>query len=254
MWTRKELKTKSKIRFRANRWKSILVALILMFVMGTLGTGFHLVEKLSTDDDSAAVAEQENVELQHHKTEMENKIIIEEVAIDAALAVSVFIIIVLVVVIIACIIIIPLQLFVFNPLEIGCKRFFVKNLKEDAQTREICYAFDNGYKNNVKIMFFRDLYTFLWLLLLVIPGIIKSYEYQMIPYILAENPGISKEEAFSLSKKMMYGNKWKSFVLDLSFLGWEILDIVTFGILGIFYLSPYEAQTEAALYEAVKNQ
>lgn len=167
---------------------------------------------------------------------------------------SVFIIFLLIVVIIACIIVIPLQVLVFNPLEIGCKRFFIKNLKEDAQTREICYAFDNGYKNNVKIMFLRDLYTALWLFLLVIPGIIKTYEYQMIPYILAENPGISKEEAFSLSKKMMYGNKWKSFVLDLSFLGWEILNIFTLGILGVFYLNPYEAQTEAALYEAVKNQ
>ena len=103
-------------------------------------------------------------------------------------------------------------------------------------------------------MFFRDLYTFLWMLLFIIPGIIKSYEYQMIPYILAENPEISRNEAFQLSKDMMYGNKWKSFVLDLSFLGWEILNICTFGILGIFYVNAYEDQTEAALYETIKNQ
>lgn len=258
MWTRKELKTKSKIRFRANRWKSVLAALVLMFVMGTLGTGVNLLEKLSVDDDSAVEQESEEL-LRDHTKETKNEIIIEgeaigDVIINNALAVSVFIIILLVVVIIACAIVIPLQILVFNPLEIGCKRFFLKNLKEDAQTREMCYAFDNGYKNNIKIMFFRDLYTALWLLLLLIPGIIKAYEYQMIPYILAENPGISKKEAFALSKKMMYGNKWKSFVLDLSFLGWEILDFFTLGILGIFYLNPYEAQTEAALYEAVKNQ
>ncbi len=268
MWTRKELKTKSKVRFRANRWKSVLTALILMFAIGSLGTGFNLLGKFTIDDDSTVAfsvnddgtVEQESEEsLQYHTTEGKNKIVMEgetigEVTIDDALAVSVVIIVLLVVVIIACIIVIPLQILVFNPLEIGCKRFFVKNLKEDAQIREICYAFDNGYKNNVKIMFFRELHTALWFLLLVIPGIIKAYEYQMIPYILAENPGISKAEAFALSKKMMQGNKWKSFVLDLSFLGWELLDIITLGILGVFYLSPYEAQTEAALYEAVKNQ
>lgn len=268
MWTRKELKTKSKVRFRANRWKSVLTALILMFAIGSLGTGFNLLGKFTIDDDSTVAfsvnddgtVEQESEEaLQYHTTEGKNKIVMEgetigEVTIDDALAVSVVIIVLLVVVIIACIIVIPLQILVFNPLEIGCKRFFVKNLKEDAQIREICYAFDNGYKNNVKIMFFRELHTALWFLLLVIPGIIKAYEYQMIPYILAENPGISKVEAFALSKKMMQGNKWKSFVLDLSFLGWELLDIITLGILGVFYLSPYEAQTEAALYEAVKNQ
>lgn len=258
MWTRKELKTKSKVRFRANRWKSVLTALILMFVIGSLGTGFNLLGKFTIDDDSTVEQESEE-ELQYHTTEGKNQIVMEEetigeVTIDDALAVSVVIIVLLVVVIIACIIVIPLQILVFNPLEIGCKRFFVKNLKEDAQIREICYAFDNGYKNNVKIMFFRELHTALWFLLLVIPGIIKAYEYQMIPYILAENPGISKAEAFALSKKMMHGNKWKSFVLDLSFLGWELLDIITLGILGVFYLSPYEAQTEAALYEAVKNQ
>ena len=53
---------------------------------------------------------------------------------------------------------------------------------------------------------------------------------------------------------MMSGNKWKAFVLDLSFLGWEILNTMTIGILGIFYVKPYEYQTEAALYEALKQE
>ena len=258
MWTRKELKAKSKIRFRANRWKSVLAALVLMFAIGTVGTGTTFIEKITESDDSAVEQEGEEI-LQEDSQETKNEIVIEgksigDVVIDNALVVAVFIIVLLVVLIVICAVVIPLQILVFHPLEIGCKRFFFKNLKEDAQTREICYAIDNGYKNNVKIMFFRELYIFLWMLLLIIPGIIKVYEYQMIPYILVENPGISKEEAFALSKKMMYGNKWKSFLLDLSFLGWEILNIFTLGILGIFFLKPYEAQTEAAFYEVLKNQ
>ena len=87
----------------------------------------------------------------------------------------------------------------------------------------------------------------------LIPGIIKSYEYRMIPYILGETPNIPKEEAFALSRAMMTGNKWKAFVLDLSFLGWYILSGLTFGILGIFYVNPYVEQTSAALYQKLKS-
>ena len=61
----------------------------------------------------------------------------------------------------------------------------------------------------------KGLFQFLWLLLLVIPGIIKSYEYRMIPYILSENPKVSRQRAFEISKLMMNGNKWDTFVLDL---------------------------------------
>lgn len=250
MWTRKELKAKSKIRFQATYWKSVLVALILMFVMGSLGgAGSSVTQMMGASGNS----EEEDITL-YAEDSINSEAMEDADVIGDIMVISIFIIVFVVVIIVVGIIVIPLQIFVFNPLEIGCKRFFLKNLKEDAQAREICYAFDNGYKNSMKTMFFRDLYTFLWCLLLIIPGIIKSYEYSMIPYILAENPEISREEAFALSKKMMYGNKWKAFVLDLSFLGWQILNIFTLGILGIFYVGPYEAQTEAALYEAIKNQ
>ena len=253
MWTRKELKTKSKIRFQANYWKSVLVALVLTLVIGTLGGRSILTEKFSENGNSETQDSEESIAYDMGYS-MGNAVTEKSDVVGDAVVMAVFVIILVIAIIVVGVILIPLQVFVFNPLEIGCKRFFLKNLKEDAQAREMCYAFDNGYKSNVKTMFFRGLYTFLWTLLLIIPGIIKAYEYQMIPYILAENPGMDKKEAFALSKKMMYGNKWKSFVLDLSFLGWEILNILTLGILGIFYVSPYEWQTEAALYEAIKNQ
>ena len=101
-------------------------------------------------------------------------------------------------------------------------------------------------------MFFRDLYTFLWSLLFVIPGIVKGYEYRMIPYLLAEYPDMPMEDAFTISRNMMYGNKWKAFVLDLSFILWVLLSGITLGLAGIFYVDPYMAQTNAALYDAIK--
>ena len=116
----------------------------------------------------------------------------------------------------------------------------------------IKFAFDHNYKNIVKVMFFRDLYTVLWTLLFIIPGIVKSYEYQMIPYLLAENPQMTKEQAFAESKRMMTGQKWRAFVLDLSFLGWKILSLFTLGILDIFYVQPYMDSAHAALYDALR--
>ena len=148
-----------------------------------------------------------------------------------------------------------LSAFLLNPIELGCDKFFYKNLDEPAEVaKNVLFAFDNNYLNVVKTMFFRDLYTFLWSLLFVIPGIIKAYEYRMIPYILADDPTISTEEAFAKSREMMTGQKWKAFVLDLSFIGWNILSILTCGILAVFYVAPYQNATNAALYEALNGK
>lgn len=105
--------------------------------------------------------------------------------------------------------------------------------------------------NVVKIMFCRGLFTLLWSLLFIIPGIIKAYEYRMIPYLLAENPDMDMSEAFARSKEMMMGNKWEAFVLDLSFIGWYFLSAFTCGILSIFYVKPYVQLTNTELYVAL---
>lgn len=139
--------------------------------------------------------------------------------------------------------------FILNPVDVGAKRFFVKSLEEAAEVKEIAFAFDNNYKNVAKILFVKDLKVLLWSLLFIIPGVIKSYEYFMMPYLLAENPNLTKEEAFRLSKQMMTGNKWKTFVLELSFFWWDMLSAITVGIVGIFYVNPYKNLTFAALYE-----
>lgn len=158
------------------------------------------------------------------------------------------VILVLVTVIIA-IVVFFINVFFFNPLEVGTKRFFVKNLSQPAEVKEVAYAYDNSYKNVIKILFIRDMCIIGWSLLFIIPGIVKAYEYLMIPYLLAENPNLTKDQAFTLSKQMMTGQKWKAFVLHLSFIGWDFLSSLTLGILGIFYVQPYRCLTFAALYE-----
>lgn len=266
MWTRKDLKTKAKERMSLNYWRSVLVALILTAVAGggaasaagAFGGGSdsssisdeirYMLSDNGDDEDSASDA------LDSFEEMLNDDFYLDDGVDDFIAIVLIAIVIALVVVLIATVIAVLLRVFLLQPLEVGCKRFFTRNLDDNAQVKEVCFSYDHNYMNSVKIMFFKELYTFLWTLLFVIPGIIKSYEYKQVPYILAENPDITKEEAFARSKQMMSGNKWKAFVLDLSFLGWEILNTMTIGILGIFYVKPYEYQTEAAFYEALKQE
>jgi uncharacterized membrane protein len=102
-----------------------------------------------------------------------------------------------------------------------------------------------------KVTFLVGLFTFLWSLLFVIPGIIKSFSYSMSTYILAENKGKSALECINESKAMTEGHKMDLFVLGLSFIGWGFLCAITFGIAGIWVI-PYIQATYANAYNSLK--
>ena len=114
-------------------------------------------------------------------------------------------------------------------------------------------AFKQGYMNIAKILVIRDIKIFLWSLLFVIPGVIKSYQYRMLPYILAENPDITTQDAFDRSKQLTDGQKLDIFVLDLSFIGWYFLGSILFGI-GLYFVYPYFKSTNALLYLYLSDQ
>ena len=97
-----------------------------------------------------------------------------------------------------------------------------------------------------------NLYTFLWGLLLIIPGIMASYSYAMTNYILADYPELTASEAIARSKEMMKGNRFRLFCLDLSFIGWGILCLLTLGI-GNLFLTPYTEASHAAFYREVSG-
>jgi len=139
------------------------------------------------------------------------------------------------------------SLFVAGPLEVGHNRFYLESRFQDSPFARLFYAFSCGsYGNIVKTQFLAKLKIFLWSLLFVIPGIIKSYEYAMVPYLLAENPAMPSERAFELSRDMMEGRKWDLFVLDLSFFGWELLASIV--VIGGIFLQPYIEATHAEVY------
>lgn len=269
MWTRAELKSKAKFSFKRNYWKSVLISLILALLVGGGSSGSSISSAVSnnligssdssvTDDyfnDDSSLYDGNDFYDDTYDGNVEDDIDdLNSMADNTAgmMAIGIFLMVFIIVFVVLMAVVILLDVFIFNPLEVGCKKYYLRNLNEPAQVGNIGYAFDNNYKNITKTMFFRDLFTVLWTLLFIIPGIVKSYEYQMIPYLLADNPQMTKEQAFEESKRMMQGQKWKAFVLDLSFIGWNILSALTLGILGIFYVQPYMDATHAALYEALR--
>lgn len=130
--------------------------------------------------------------------------------------------------------------------------YALRNRRGEGQLEDIFHCFKSEYGNIILVTFMKQLFVFLWSLLFVIPGIVKTYEYRMVPYLVAENPKIDYKEALERSRAMMDGEKWNAFVLDLSFLGWWLLTGFTGGLLAIFWTTPYVCSTNAELYEALK--
>ena len=287
MWTRGELKTKAKGSLKANYWKAVLVALLVMTIGGgtsaatsasgassQIAGGITALRSTPTTDTSTvydydydyddvldgtygdqSVVWPDDAETLGGQTvsdTVSNDLLLSDDTLlsdEAAASIRVAVIALLSVFVIVLALAIMTSAFVFNPLLVGSSRFFLRDLNQPAQVSEVGHAFDNNYREVVKTMFLRDLYTVLWSLLLVVPGIIKAYEYRMIPYLLADDPSMTKSQAFTESKRMMSGQKWRAFVLDLSFIGWDLLSVLTLGILTVFYVGPYKNLTNAALYE-----
>ncbi|ACV23315.1 Predicted membrane protein [Slackia heliotrinireducens] len=250
MWTRKELKEKGKWALKQNYWKAVLVGLLLMAISGSLFGGPAPGGSPIDDDNYTIETEADSVSVVDTENDLAYEIYTDSPMAGpevAVLAASFGLVLLLVFAVL-----LVMSFFIFNPLMVGVQRFFLRDLNQRALVKEVAYGFDNNYRENVKTMFFRDLFIFLWSLLLIIPGIVKSYEYRMIPYLLADDPTMTKDVAFAESKRMMTGQKWNAFVLDLSFIGWCILSIFTLGILSIFYVAPYQAHTNAALYEKLR--
>lgn|GEM_PF-620442 len=134
---------------------------------------------------------------------------------------------------------------------IGLPRFFVHNHRDRGEIGHLFESFSSSYMNQVVVMLLKNLFVGLWSLLLVIPGIIKYYEYLMVPYILADNPDTSWDDAKEQSRAMMDGEKMNAFLLHLSFIGWALLIPFTLGFIYPLYLGPYIAQAEAELYHVL---
>lgn len=266
MWSRAELKNRAKVAFKRNYWKCVLVAFVVLLVSegismasngaSTVSDVASITQYSDMDDYDDEFYSDDYYDDEYFDDYYDNDT--EDFVTDvfggaglASLIMTIGIVVILLVVVAAML----LKIFVFNPIEVGGCRFFVENSYEVAPAGRLGFAFKKGtYGNTVLTIFLRNLYTALWTLLLVVPGVIKGYEYRMIPYLLADDPNMPREDAFRISKEMMYGQKMDAFILDLSFIGWDLLNAVTFGLVGIFWVNPYKQATNAELFLSLRNQ
>ena len=147
-----------------------------------------------------------------------------------------------------------LSIFLYPPLMVGYNSFTLSIYR--GGEADIGSIFSDGFANywrKVGGMLWMYLFTFLWSLLLVIPGIVKALSYFMTPYILAESKNVTATDALKLSMRMTQGYKGEIFVMALSFIGWTILTGLTGGLLGIFYTGPYIYTSFAGLYDELKR-
>lgn len=147
-----------------------------------------------------------------------------------------------------------LAIIITYPLAYGFAILFL-DLFREGEPIDIGKLFD-GFKDFGRVwvtLILVAIYTILWTCLLIIPGIVKSYSYALTPFILKDEPELKYNAAIEKSMRMMDGYKMKLFLLDLSFIGWMILSVLTLGI-GLLFLQPYMNTARAAFYEDLKAE
>ncbi len=141
------------------------------------------------------------------------------------------------------------------PIGYGFSIWFLKFLRSKDGVSPSGRTLFDGFDDYIRVLLtllISAVYTFLWTLLLIVPGVIKSLSYAMTPYILADYPELQNNSAIELSMEMMRGNKMKLFLMMLNFMLWVWLSCFTLGI-ALLWVTPYMQTTMAAFYEDVKR-
>jgi len=146
-----------------------------------------------------------------------------------------------------------LSLVLTGSLMVGSASYFVGLIRGNKHDdiNPVLDGFKNDFGGNLITGLLVFVFTLLWSLLFVIPGIVKSYSYAMTYYIKLDNPSVVGQQAITESRKMMNGHKWELFVLDLSFIGWYIVGAICLGI-GTLWVIPYHQAARAHFYEELK--
>ena len=137
---------------------------------------------------------------------------------------------------------------VAGPLAVGIAGYFINFAKERNPDFDGLFdGFKNSFGNSIVLSLLTGIFVLLWSLLFIIPGIIKAYAYSMAQYLMAENPNMTATEALDESQRLMQGHKMDLFILQLSFIGWALLCIVTLGI-ALIWVAPYVQAATAEFY------
>ena len=135
-----------------------------------------------------------------------------------------------------------------GPLSLGYYRFHQDIVREENLNLGTLFAGMKTFGRGFCLMLLQAIYTFLWMLCLIVPGIMAMYSYAMTYYIANDHPEMTAKEAITASKEMMKGNRWRLFCLEISFIGWEILGAIPLG-LGSYVVAPYRETARALFYQ-----
>ncbi len=236
MFDRAGLKTAAKTRVLQNRWMAVLICLVAAFCGAIGGNGGGITLNLGNFDPDPTI---------HSSSPSFGTQIFDFDYLPILIFIAV-------VALITMLVAFAFQFFVANIIHVGfCGWFLRYSRGENPDFGEMFSRF-NHFKTTMLGMLLRDVYIFLWTLLLIIPGIIKSFSYAMVPYILYENPTMPASQALRISEAMMDGWKWELFKFELSFIGWYILTPLTCGLLGLFFVNPYYYTAHAMLFDNIK--
>jgi uncharacterized membrane protein len=236
MWSRAELKGRAKQVLSDIYWKALLISIVIYLVGGSGNVPDYSYTKRSN------VLSSQNIDTSFMKYIWElTAMIVGAIGIIA--------------------IILGLRILIGYTLEVGGRKYFVQSAQHKENKGCFRYAFNTKcYTGIIGTMLLRAIFNFLWHLLLFFPGVIKTYAYRMVPYILADNPNIGANKAIKLSNDMTDGHKFHMFILDLSFIGWYLLGALGFYLLGAFGLFvgmllvlPYVNATYAELYLVLRQ-
>ncbi len=135
------------------------------------------------------------------------------------------------------------------PMEYAFTVAFLRMVRgeKEMEVVDLFTVYKEQFERTFLVMLLMDIFIFLWTLLLIVPGIIKAYSYSMAPYILHDNPEMTASQAIDESMRLMEGNKMNLFMLDLSFIGWWLLVLLTGGLLA-FVVAPYHLTARAEFY------
>ncbi len=248
MWTRKDIKKQARQTIRRSYWRIIAVILIVACVNGDIR--LNVMDSLARADlpDRGVLAGIVRHVVRSQSfvygflNAMNQMIFKNRIGAGAVILAGAFLMFLF-------------WFFARNVLSVGRCRFFLETRGYmDTPARRLGFIWRlRRTSKTAGTMFFKALYTALWSLTIA-GGIIKTYSYVMIPYILAEDPDISRREAFYLSRRMMDGEKWAAFKLDLSFLGWQLLGWATLGLCDWLIALPYRETAYAELYIRLRGK
>lgn len=250
MWSRQGLKSYAKDFLRNHYWKAFLVCLIASLLSGSGNSTSNSSLNNNYDDNyyyNNQMIDQVNDRIPGVVNNGINKFIP-----NALLKLPIFSLYGGVLPIMFFLTLI-LLITVGFAIEVGKVRFFLRGFNGDVRLGTLFSTFNSKeYFRIVQTQFLRGFYNLMWTFLFIIPGIIKKYEYRMVPYILSEEPYLLPNEAITKSRNMTRGHKMDMFVLDLSFLGWDIAGALLLGI-GHIFVNPYKEATLARLYNILSG-